>query len=121
MGLTKSASKVTILDAIDDPRLFGRQFAGDSWDAWRSFLSALFGQALTEEQVEVFQRDTGRERAAGPYNEAWVIAGRRGGKSRIAALIAVFLSTMRDYSDVLSAGQRGVLALLSGRAVRRAA
>jgi len=29
--------------------------------------------------------------------EAWVIAGRRAGKSRIAALVAVYLATFRDY------------------------
>ena len=103
----------TIIEAIDDAKLFGRQFEGESWAAWRSFLSALFGLELTEEQIEVFQRHTGRETVAGSYNEAWVIAGRRGGKSRIAALIAVFLACFRDYSHVLSTGERGVLAVLA--------
>jgi hypothetical protein len=38
-----------------------------------------------------------------------VIVGRRGGKSLIAALVAVFLACFKDYSAVLAPGARSVV------------
>lgn len=34
---------MNILEALDDPQLFGRHFAAPSWRAWRTVLAALFG------------------------------------------------------------------------------
>ncbi len=48
-----------------------------------------------------------------PAREAWVVVGRRGGKSRIAALIAVFLACFREYRNALAPGERGVVMLLA--------
>jgi hypothetical protein len=45
--------------------------------------------------------------------EAWVIVGRRGGKSRIAALVAVYLACFRDYRGVLAPGEVGTLAVIA--------
>ncbi len=39
--------------------------------------------------------------------------GRRGGKSRVAALLAVFLAAFRDYAGVLGPGERGVVMLIA--------
>ena len=44
---------------------------------------------------------------------AWRVIGRRGGKSQIAALIAVYLAAFRDYSEVLAAGERGTLMVIA--------
>ena len=53
---------MTILDALDDEHLFQPFFAEDSgWAAWRVFLAALFGLPLTDEQLELYRRHTGRE------------------------------------------------------------
>ena len=41
----------TILDAMADPALFGRQFEGESWDAWRAYLATLFGLPLEGEAL----------------------------------------------------------------------
>jgi hypothetical protein len=38
------ANATTILDACRDPELFGRWYRSPTWDAWHSFLRALFGQ-----------------------------------------------------------------------------
>ena len=46
----------------------------------------------------------------GPAREAWIVAGRRGGKSRIAALVAVYLAAFRTYE--LVAGERAVVMVL---------
>jgi hypothetical protein len=41
------------------------------------------------------------------------VVGRRGGKSLISALTAVYLACFRDYRDVLSPGETGVLMVLA--------
>src|SRR5207249_1041420 len=74
---------MTILDSLRDPALFGTAFAGPTWDAWRVFLAACFGLPMTPAQMEVFRQHTGREQATtSRAREAWVIAGRRAGKSQ---------------------------------------
>jgi hypothetical protein len=45
--------------------------------------------------------------------EVWVVAGRRGGKSRIASLIAVYLACFRAYSDVLASAEVGTLPVVA--------
>lgn len=106
---------MTVLEAMRDPDLFARWFEpAASWRAWRAFLGALFGLELDAEEREIFERFTGRKRVPGsPAREAWVIVGRRGGKSRVAALVAVWLACFRDYSAVLAPGERGVVMLLA--------
>src|SRR5262245_42341698 len=39
--------------------------------------------------------------------------GRRAGKSRIAALIATYLATFRDYTEILAPGERGVVMVIA--------
>lgn len=91
---------MTILEALDDPRLFGSAFAAPTWGAWRAFLAILFGLQLDPAALEVYRRHTGRDvPPTAPASEAFAIVGRRGGKSRVAALVAVWLACFRDYSD----------------------
>jgi len=105
---------LNVLDAMRDPTLFGREFSAESWAAWRTFLAALFGHPLEGEALELYQRCTGRQAPpAAPAREGWVIAGRRGGKSRIAALVAVFLAAFRSYSGVLAPGERGTVVVIA--------
>ena len=40
---------LSILDALDDPALFGEAFAEPSWRPWRAFLGALFGLPLDDD------------------------------------------------------------------------
>ena len=42
---------MNIIQALDDPNVFGRQFRGGTWDAWRTFVTALFALPLTPEQL----------------------------------------------------------------------
>ena len=106
---------MTILEAMGDAVLFRPWFRPwRSWAAWRAFLGALFALPLEGADLETFQRCTGREAApTAPAREAWVIAGRRAGKSRIAALIATYLAAFRDYSAQLAPGEMGVVLLLA--------
>jgi hypothetical protein len=106
---------MTILDAIRDPSLFGPWFRDPStWRAWFAFLAALFALPMTDAELTIYRRHTGRQDPPGePVREGWVIAGRRGGKSFIAALVAVFVSCFRSYDDVLAPGERGTLMVLA--------
>jgi len=106
---------VTILDALADPNLLGAAFPDtESWTAWRAFLAAVFGLSMDTQELAFFRRHTGRgTRPQKPAREAWLVVGRRGGKSRVAALVAVYLACFRSYADVLAPGERGTLPLIA--------
>ena len=106
---------MTILDAIHDPLLFRPLFNSlDSWRAWLVVLRAIFALPMTEEERAIFTELSGRETPPQkPVEEAWLICGRRGGKSFIVALIAVFLATFRDHRAFLGPGERGTLMVIA--------
>lgn len=105
---------LSILDVMAHPALFGPIFAGPTWDAWRVFLAALFGLPLTEGQLAQYTALTARTSApTTPAREAWLVVGRRGGKSRIAALIAVYLAAFKSCAAILAPGERGTVMLLA--------
>jgi hypothetical protein len=100
--------------ALNDPDLFASVLAGDSWDAWRTMLIAICGEELTSSERETFRALTGREREPGEMvDEAWMVIGRRSGKTRAAAVLAVWLAALCDHSEVLAPGERAVLPLMS--------
>src|SRR4051812_18853673 len=90
---------VSIIDAMDDRHLFAKHFRdAKSWQAWRAFLAALFGLPPTDAQCRVFTECTNRHHPSGNgYHEAWLCIGRRGGKSFMLALIAVYLACFKDW------------------------
>jgi hypothetical protein len=97
---------LTILQAMDDPNLFAPWFRGKTWAAWRAFLAALFACEMSGAEIEVFQRHTGRKTTpAEAFREAWLCCGRRAGKSRIAALIAIYVALFRRYDAFLAPGE----------------
>jgi len=100
----------TIRDLMTDPDLFGAQFGGESWSAWRALLAGFYGLELTDTEQETFKALTGLSEAPeSAHAELWQVIGRRGGKSQIAALLAVFEAAFRDYSDRLSPGERATV------------
>lgn len=105
---------MTILDAMRDPALFGPWFDPASWRAWSAFLAALFALPMSDADVDVFRQCTGRTTPPkSPAREAWVVVGRRGGKSRIAAAIAVYLACFADHRANLAPGEVGTVALIA--------
>lgn len=110
---------MTIIEAMADRELFAAIFKhgmprGESWSVWQAFLSALFGLSLDAESLAIVKKHTGRaDLPAEPFHEAFVIAGRRSGKSLIAALVAVFLSCFKNYDDVLAPGEVGTFMILA--------
>jgi hypothetical protein len=107
---------VTIFDAMDNAELWRLWFKDpETWSAWRVFLAALFGLPLRgDDELALYQRCTERKLPpAGGTNEAWLICGRRSGKSVILALVAVFLAVFRDWSDYLVPGERGAIKVMA--------
>jgi hypothetical protein len=100
---------------MDHPQLWGPWFRDPAtWAPWRAFVGALFGLPLDGDALDVFQRCTGRTAPpAGGSNEAWLICGRRAGKSFILALIAVYLAVFRDWRAHLSPGEVGMIKVIA--------
>src|SRR5262245_51623586 len=98
----------TIREALADARLLGNVIAGESWRAWRVLLIAMMGEALTDEERIIFTKLTGRE--AEPrqrIEEAALVVGRRGGKSRSMATLASHIAGLCKHQ--LVRGETGVL------------
>ena len=105
---------MNILEALDDEHLFAPHFTGESWSAWKGFLAALFALSALDGTAEAYGACTGRAKPPGaPFTEAALIVGRRGGKSRILALVAVYLAVFRDYVPHLAAGELATIAVLA--------
>lgn len=109
---------MNILQACDDSKLFAPWFRNPAtWAAWRVFLATLFGlPAYTPEQAAIHAQCTGRPIQPPPgdvVTEAWLICGRRAGKSFTLALIAVFLACFRDYREYLQPGERGTVIVIA--------
>jgi hypothetical protein len=111
----RTTPTLTILDAINDPHLFRPWFKDPTtWAAWVAFLCALFGLPLDPEQLATYRQCTGRNDApTQTASEAWLVIGRRGGKSFILALIAVFLACFHDYRQYLAPGERGTVFIIA--------
>lgn len=110
---------MNILDAMDDGALFRPWFGPEqsTWAAWRVFIASAFGLPIAEADMPLFTRCTGRTAPqTAAALESWMIVGRRGGKSRVAALLGLFLATFRDHRPYLAPGEIGMLPIIaSGR------
>src|SRR5438067_11884542 len=92
-------------------RLFDQVF-GPSWAAWRAWLCAVFALPMSEAETAIYRASTARQvLPTSPAREAWCVVGRRGGKSRIAAMLAVFLAAFRRYR--LAPGERAVVLVIA--------
>jgi hypothetical protein len=109
------APAISILDACADPALFARWFRDRAtWTAWFAFLRVLFGLAMTDEDLALFVRCTGRsEPPVGGVREAWLICGRRAGKSFVLALVAVFLACFVSWTPFLTLGELGTVMVIA--------
>ncbi|RZU98779.1 hypothetical protein [Spiribacter vilamensis] len=96
---------VDIRQVMTDPALFGGQFGGDSWAAWRALLAGFYGLPLDDAEAEHWFALTGRTAPTQPHAELWQVVGRRGGKSQCAALLAVYEAAFRDHRDKLAPGE----------------
>jgi hypothetical protein len=95
---------MNILEALDDENLFAPYFSGPSWASWRAFLAALFALPMGAADADIYRAATGRHSCpASPFNEAALIVGRRGGKSRALATICGLSGDIQRLRAILGA------------------
>ncbi len=106
---------MNIVQALDDPRVFAPVIKDHAtWGAWRGFLKALFGLPMDDAEAALFRDCTGRTTLpTAVFGAAWLVCGRRGGKSFALALIAVFLACFRDYRPHLAMGERATVVIVA--------
>lgn len=107
---------MNIIEAMHDSRLFLPVFKDvRTWRSWETYLRALFGLGIDNpDDLKLFQEATGlteppKERA----REAFAICGRRSGKSFTSAIVACYLACFQNWKQILSAGERGMVFILS--------
>lgn len=105
---------MNIVETMSDPRLFGDLFAANCWDNWRVLLKAFYALPLDEKDTDSYTELTNRKTApAAPFSELFMIIGRRGGKSQVAALIAVYEAFFSEYADQLSPGEVATIMVIA--------
>jgi len=69
---------------------------------------------MDDAELGIYQRHTGRTSApTAPFREAWLVCGRRSGKSFTMALVAVYLACFKTYRQHLQPGERATIAVLA--------
>ena len=108
-------SKYDIIWACQSDQIFGPWFKGKpSWQPWLTFLKHLFGLIASPRELAEIQLRTGRlPEKRHRYNEAWLVVGRRGGKSFILAVIAVYLTFFVDWKKHLAPGEFGTIVIVA--------
>jgi hypothetical protein len=111
----EASSIISIIDACTDQELFGGWFKDRvSWASWFCFLKAMFALPLDDAELALFQQCTGRSAPSLlGYLEVSLIIGRRGGKSLILALIAVYLACFYNWRPYLTGGERGSIVVVA--------
>jgi hypothetical protein len=111
----EAAKVLSIVDACQHEQLFGAWFKDRaSWSAWFCFLKVMFGLPLDEAGLQLFRTCTGRSSPSpSGYLEASLVVGRRGGKSLILALTAVYLASFYNWKPYLTGGERASVVIIA--------
>lgn len=98
----------SILDLMDAAGM-----VGDDWLPWRAFWCACYALPMTAAELALYRKHTKRETPPiEPVDEAWMEIGRGAGKTRNAALHAVYRAITFDSSTV-AAGESVTIPLLA--------
>ena len=104
---------VTLREALSDPQLLGNVLTGSSWQAWRTLLIASMGEALDDDERQLFKQLTGRDKEPGRRVEEFVgCIGRRGGKSRAIATLATYIAGLCKHPSLVP-GERGICLIIA--------
>ena len=107
---------IPIAEALVDPNLLGSALGdGTSWQTWRTVLKAAFAEVLDVEERALFALVAGgRALPSRRVRELWCgPIGRRSGKSRMAAAVAVHVALLTDHSKGLVPGEIGTVAVIA--------
>lgn len=105
---------ISIDRALRDPALLGAALGGyaTSWSTWSATLKAAFGLPLSDGELTTFRGVAGdRLPPTKRVRELWCVVGRRGGKSKMSAAIAVYLACFVKHN--LSPGETGYVLVLA--------
>ena len=105
---------LTIDKALADPALLGAALGpiAPTWLTWLVVLRAAFGLRLAEEELRIFHAVAGnRTPPTQRVRELWCICGRRGGKSRMAAVLACYVALFVKHKA--APGERLMVLVLS--------
>jgi len=106
--------KTPLRTALSDSNLLGKALPGETWLAWRALLLAAMHEKLRPAELEHYKRLTGRsDPPPDRVSELWVIAGRRGGKSRAIATLLCYIACLCDHKAKLVAGEKGIALCLA--------
>ena len=107
----------TIVDVIHNRQLFGALPAFKSvqtWTAWLTWLKSVFALPMDESEQAIYRQCTGRgQLPAKQPSEVYTIVGRRGGKSFISSLTAVFIACFSSFKRYLNAGEKAAILILA--------
>jgi hypothetical protein len=106
---------IDIITACTDPDIFGPWFRDmATWAAWFVVLKVMFGLPLSDDELAIFRKHTGRTTpAAEGYLSTTLVIGRRGGKSVAMALIAAYLAAFFDWRPFLTLGESGTIIIVA--------
>ena len=101
------------ITALRDPKLFGSHFEGPSYRVWKTVAKVISGVKLSPRELKIFHQISQRKTTPEKLREICCIIGRRGGKSKFAAALALYLACFRDWTKALSVGEVGVGMIIS--------
>ncbi|MFX1532795.1 MAG: terminase large subunit domain-containing protein [Promethearchaeota archaeon] len=106
---------MNIISAIMSADFFKSLFPTlKTWKNWLVCLKAIFAIQMNREELEIYRKFTKRKYPPKkPFKEVFLVIGRRGGKSFISAVIAVFLALFKDWSRYLRPGEIGWIFVIS--------
>ncbi len=102
---------MTLVEAMSDPLILGRGFDGPSWEPWKDVARVLGGGDAPRNEDLVRRCTGGRPLPTDPVREAFLICGRRAGKSYFTAALATHQACLERY--VLKPGEMGTLMVLA--------
>jgi hypothetical protein len=106
---------VNILDVINDENLLGRFFKDKStWLNWLIVFKGIFGLPMAKWEFARWTKLTGRTyQALRQFQEIFLLIGRRGGKSFMTSILAVFRAFFFDYTPYLSSGETATILIVA--------
>ena len=105
---------VSFAAAMRDQRLLGASFRGASWKSWHTLAKLISGEPLDDEETALALQCTGRTRLpAKPPRRLYLLVGRRGGKSRFLAALAVWVAALAaEWQKLMAPGEPAIVALI---------
>jgi hypothetical protein len=107
------ASPIALDRALTDQNLLGAGLGDiETWKVWLAVLRAAFALPMSDDDRKLFEQVAGeRDVPSQRVRELWAVAGRRSGKSRMAAALAVYQACFVRYK--LAPGETGTVLVLA--------